>query len=102
MQEENLSSLIIVKFYSTLRHITKCDSMELRITGEISLFDLFNTLNDKIFKPKEYTILGKSNKDLVPGLLCLVDGMDYKLWEETEKKIQEIKEITLISSLHGG
>lgn len=95
-------SLIKVKFFSTLRSIMKSDSQDLEIQSNLTLSEAFKILNEEIFMPKNYTILSKTQSDLVPGILCLVDGVDYRLWMEDHKEIKEVKEITFISSLHGG
>ncbi len=95
-------SVIRVKFFSTLRSIMKTDFVDIEISKDLGLHALFHVLNEKIFSPKNYTILSKNQSDLVPGILCLIDGVDYRLWMEDHTEIGTIKEITFISSLHGG
>ena len=80
----------------------KNDSVTLDVQSNITLIELFKIINEKIFEPKNYTILSKNQGDLVAGILCLVDGVDYRLWMEDHNTVEGIKEITFISSLHGG
>lgn len=94
---------ISIKFFSTLRSIMKMESTTIQAEKNLSLFELFNKINESIFLPKNFNIFSTTScKELAPGILCLIDEVDYQLWSEDSNDISEIDQITFISSLHGG
>ncbi len=78
------------------------DQTTIEVPEKSTLHEALKILNEKLFKPKEYSILAKNESVIAAGLICLVNDTEYELWGGLKKRITDKDVITLISSLHGG
>lgn len=75
------------------------DKMVHETDTEVTLRDLIIVLKKQVEKPNLF--VGEGNT-VRPGILVLINDVDYELLDGVDYKLQDKDEIIFISTLHGG
>lgn len=93
---------IRVKFFSTLKNIAQTSEAEIELENNSTLREVLSQIQTKYFVPNNSQILKPDKSDLEPGIICLINEADMTLSGGLDQKFKKARDITLISSLHGG
>lgn len=71
-------------------------------SGEISMSDLFDYMREKLLQGDPSKFFDEDNNCVRPGILVLINGVDWEISGRMESVLKENDSILFISTLHGG
>ena len=97
------SPKIIIRFFSTLKHVLKKDKLEILLDNQKQILkNVLLFLCEDLGTPFKELIFSRNMEDLNPNILILINDVEITLLDKLETRLTEGDIITIFPSIHGG